>query len=282
MKKNKQVYYFEDQTIAKEIAPTCGATPVDTKYFRKNPSEFSNSLFLLRGITNHKYCEIIKSVNSNFFYIDTGYFGNINGYFENNPSYKKCFHRMVYNKLQNDKLTFRDDIRYKIILKFIENEFEVTEQDFLKPWKKEGKYVLICPPSNKVARIFNIDNKKWIEETSSKIKKYTSRKIIVRAKPEGRSSRVLDPIQTALDKNVFILVTYNSIAATEAIIHGVPALTLGLNAATPVSINDISKIDSPIYPDRQQWLNNLAYGQFHISEFQNGTFWEYLKSDLGW
>ena len=64
----------------------------------------------------------------------------------------------------------------------------------------------------------------------------------------------------------------------EAVIHGIPALTLGLNAATPVSINKIKNIEYPIYPDRQLWLNNLAYGQFHVEEFQNGVVWEHINN----
>jgi hypothetical protein len=45
------------------------------------------------------------------------------------------------------------------------------------------------------------------------------------------------------------------------------------SAAAPVSLNDLSKIETPYYPDKdklQAWGNHLAYGQFHLSELKSG------------
>jgi hypothetical protein len=283
MKKNKRkIFYFDDEFIKETLAKSAKATLVETSHFRKNPIDFSNSIFFIRGVTNNKYCvEIIKN-NSIFFYIDTGYFGNINSYYGIGEIRKKYFHRVVLNKMQLNTLTHKDDKRYLKILEFIKKDYGVSEKDFLKPWKVNGSKILICPPSDKVASVFGIKNDKWITDTVEEIKKYSDREIIIRTKPQSRSERVgSNPIQSVLDDNIFILVTYNSIAATEAIIHGIPAITLGPNAASNVSINNIKDIEQPIYPDRQLWLNNLAYGQFHVSELKDGTAWEYLQEQLG-
>ena len=76
-------------------------------------------------------------------------------------------------------------------------------------------------------------------------------------------------------KDVHALVTFNSIAATESIMAGVPAFVLApCNAALPVSNTDLSKIESPWYPDRdfiEIWLSHLAYCQFSNQELADGT-----------
>jgi hypothetical protein len=71
------------------------------------------------------------------------------------------------------------------------------------------------------------------------------------------------------------VVTFNSIAATESVLAGVPAFALApSNAAIPVCNTDLSKIDNPWYPEQDQiyaWACHLAYGQFHNSELLDGT-----------
>jgi hypothetical protein len=87
-------------------------------------------------------------------------------------------------------------------------------------------------------------------------------------------------LQQALDNDVFALVTFNSVAAIESIFHGIPTFTLApCNAASPVSLQDLSLIDSPYYADGDKlyaWACHLAYGQFHVNEMKNGNVWNLL------
>jgi hypothetical protein len=80
---------------------------------------------------------------------------------------------------------------------------------------------------------------------------------------------------------VHAVVTFNSIAATESVLAGVPAFVLApSNAAIPVSNTNLSKIDNPWYPEREQiydWACHLAYGQFHNSELLDGTALKILQ-----
>lgn len=274
--KRSKYFYFPDNIIEDALKKPSHVQRIERHHFVQNADDFQRAVFLMRGITNYKYSHHIHRVNADYFYFDTGYFGNLNSYYEP-PTYKKAFHRMVYNNLQLNELAKVDDSRYQIVLKYIKRDFNVKEKEIIKPWKKNGSRILLCPPSEKVSHTFGIKTDPWIEETINEIRKYSDREIIVRKKTEVRMDRVRNPIQNVLDNDIFILVTYNSIAATEAIIHGIPALTLGINAATPVSINKIKRIENPIYPDRQLWLNNLAYGQFHIEEFQNGVVWDHIE-----
>ena len=74
--------------------------------------------------------------------------------------------------------------------------------------------------------------------------------------------------------DVHAVVTYNSSAATESIIAGVPVfVTAPCNAARPVSNLDLSKIETPWFPtddERHAWACHLAYGQFHTTELMSG------------
>jgi hypothetical protein len=81
--------------------------------------------------------------------------------------------------------------------------------------------------------------------------------------------------------DVHAVVTFNSIAATESIMAGVPAFVLApCNAALPVSNTDLSKIDNPWYPSRDQieaWACHLAYAQFSNQELADGTALKILQ-----
>jgi hypothetical protein len=92
--------------------------------------------------------------------------------------------------------------------------------------------------------------------------------------------RKTNRVERALD-DVHAVVTFNSIAATEAILAGVPVFAMApSNAARPVSNTDLTKIDNPWWPDRDQilaWAYHLAYAQFHIDEFKNGRAERILK-----
>jgi len=121
-----------------------------------------------------------------------------------------------------------------------------------------------------------------VEETVNTIKKYTDRPIEIRDRVKSRQDRVItNTLKEALDDDVHALVTFNSNAATEAILYGYPAFTLSpTHAAKPVSLQDLSMIETPAYPDEglvRAWASHLAYGQFHISELKDGTAWRSLN-----
>jgi hypothetical protein len=92
--------------------------------------------------------------------------------------------------------------------------------------------------------------------------------------------RKTNRVEKALD-DVHAVVTFNSIAGTEAILAGVPVFAMApSNAARPVSNTDLTRIDKPWFPDRDQvlaWAYHLAYAQFHIDEFKNGQAERILK-----
>jgi hypothetical protein len=139
---------------------------------------------------------------------------------------------------------------------------------------------LIAAPDEKPCKFYDIDLDTWLAETVATIKQHTDRPIIIRERNRSRTDRKINRVENALG-DVHALVTFNSIAGTEAILAGTPVFVLApSNAARPVSNTDLSRIDNPWFPDQDQireWAYHLAYAQFHIDEFKNGSAERILK-----
>jgi hypothetical protein len=58
---------------------------------------------------------------------------------------------------------------------------------------------------------------------------------------------------------------------------GCPVFVDQLSAAALVGQTDFSKIETPVYPERQAWLNSLAYCQFNEKELIDGTLWRMIR-----
>lgn len=247
------------------FARGCKSIPTTTEEF-----DYSSSTdpIVLRGILKKKIMHQCLKDCRDFYYMDTGYFGNEVS--RSNPNGWKYWHRIVKNDLQHGDIVSRPDDRFKRINK----QFA--------PWKRNGRNILVAAPDEKPCKYYGIDREQWIANTVSTIKQHTDRPVVVRERAPKRIDRVsTDTLQSALDQDVFALVTFNSVAAVESIFYGIPAFTLApANAASPVALQDLSKINSPYYASSDKlhaWACHLAYGQFHVEELKNGTALQLLK-----
>jgi|TARA_R110000851_G_scaffold17907_1_gene56513 lipopolysaccharide biosynthesis glycosyltransferase len=195
-----------------------------------------------------------------FYYIDTGYFGNA-------KSKSKGWHRITKNNLQNLG--------------------PITERptDRLLRWKfkkfRPGKKILICPPSEKVMMLFNQPSPaEWTEQVVKQLKTLTDRPIEVRMKPTRTQRISNNSLEEALNDEVHCLVTYNSIAALEALMHGKPAIALGPNCATMVCNTDLNQVEDLHIPDKDEMtalMSHLSYAQFSREEMMNGYAWDIVN-----
>lgn len=240
----------------------------------KDKSKYKDSIFLLRGITQYKYAEHIRNMGCIYFYVDTGYFGNFNVYYKSQDIGKKRFHRVVLNAMQTTNFGRDGRQRLDDVLQYIEDISTLKKNDFIFPWNHKYKNILLCPSTKKSAVYLNIDNEQWIKETTEELRKYSDREILVRIKPKSRNYRTYqDTFQHYLDDNkIGCVVVTNSIAATDAVMHGIPAITLYENAASFVSRSKLSQINNLIYPNRDKWLGNLALDMCSAEEITNGYF----------
>jgi hypothetical protein len=219
----------------------------------------SQTPVLFRGITKNKHMKACEAVGRDYYYIDTGYFGNVR---------KKFYHRITKNAMQN-------------LGPIIERPFDRLEATGWRRSKfRTGRNILICPPSAKAMSCFGLDLDQWMQETLDIIKKHSDRPIVIRLKGSRRDRTAGDTMEMALSKDVHCLVTFNSIAATEALLLGKPAITLGPNAAQPLCKQDLSEIERPYMPTADEveaWAAHLAYAQFSEAEMKDGTAWRILN-----
>lgn len=232
--------------------------------------EDSNDPIVLRGILKKKLIQKCWQTQRTFYFMDTGYFGNHPN--PQNPLGWKLYHRIVKNDLQHgSQITHRNDDRFRKLQLPLHN------------WKKGGRKILIAKPDDKPMRFYGLDLDEWLDNTVSEIKKHTDRPIVIRDRVKSRLDRVVhNTLKEALDDDTHCLITFNSNAATEAVMYGYPAFTLSpTHAASPVTYQDLSKIETPYYPDKDlvyAWACHLAYGQFHISELKDGNVWKIIEN----
>lgn len=194
-----------------------------------------------------------------FYYIDNGYFGNLR---------TKTYFRIIKNHIHDIRPVI-DRPRDRL------DKCELTLKK-LSP----GRKILLAPPSLKSLTMWNMTPEQWIEDTVVEIKKYSDRPIEIRLKrPRGERMKE-NTMEEALADDIHCLVTYNSVAAVEAIMLGKPAYVLGPNAAHAVANHSLSTIENPKFPtddERDAWLRHLSYSQFTFAEMSNGYAWNILN-----
>ena len=215
----------------------------------------------------YKRCEQEKK---DFYFMDHGYFTNAHD--------KPHWLRITKNAHCQTKLTNTNPDRYE---KYFKRE--------LKPWQKDGKKILVLPPTNAVAGFFNATG--WLDETVKVLKENTDRPIEVREKPYnptiatdhvGATVKVDEPTnhQPSISWNeYFACVTYNSNTMIESFTNGVPVFCdPHVCGATPIAETDFTKIEKPRYEDRIALFSNLAYNNWTMEEMSNGTAWKMIDS----
>lgn len=225
-----------------------------------NPKIGTTNPVVCRGIggTSRKAITYCKENNIDFYTIDTGYM---------QPGTKKEYHRITKNAMQNIGPCIPRDHDRLGLLKWRYRSHRL------------GSKILLVPPSEKVMVFNGYDLNTWMQETIKEIKKYTSKEIEVRLKPSRTERNTTNSIYQAME-DAYCVVTYNSIAATEALLYGVPAIALSQNSATMFCNTEISQINDLYIPnsdDMTTFAAHLSYCQFTAKEMRTGVAWKILN-----
>lgn len=139
----------------------------------------------------------------------------------------------------------------------------------ITPWQRNPKgYILIACPTPTYEKFHAIEG--WTEKTLRRLARITDRQVVTRDKESKR------PLQDDL-AGAFIMVSHGSNAAVEGVISGCPVVVDRSSAAALVGLTELEQIEHPVYPDRQPWLNSLAYCQFSEEELVDGTLWRLIS-----
>jgi hypothetical protein len=257
LNKNNSDEYIKMFAAGSNTVPTC----LETWHY-----EDSTDPLVLRGIMKHKIIKRCWEDKRNFYYMDTGYLGNRPN--PDNPNGWKHWHRVVPNNLQHNAVISRPADRWQRL------------GTKMRPEQRHSRNILLVAPDEKPCSFYGITLDEWMQTTIDALKQHTDRPIQVRERPASRRDRKTQRAEDWL-LDVHAVVTFNSSAATECILAGVPVfVTAPANAARPVSNLDLSKIETPWFPsddERHAWACHLAYGQFHTTELADGTAAAILK-----
>jgi hypothetical protein len=168
----------------------------------------------------------------------------------------------------------------------------------LKPWRQIGNHILILGQRTQSWNMLNRNGLDWIIGIVTRIKQFTDRKIIIRLHPGDKTydlenrrklHNIFSKTKVTISNNPCIKtdlsnawcsVGYNSTPNCASIIEGIPTyLDDPLNSwAREIGFHDISKINDPPMPDRDEWLEKIANIHWNNNEISTGVYWRRFKN----
>jgi hypothetical protein len=170
----------------------------------------------------------------------------------------------------------------------------------IKPWRTTGDHIVICLQRNGGWSMKGTDVQDWAISVITELRKYTDRKIIIRAHPgDGKTKIYLNPNMPqyklkGLDnvvlsnnqtpfvddlRNAWAVIGHNSSPAVGAAIEGIPVfLTDPIDSqAREVAHTDLSTIENTKEFDRQSWLERLSMFHWNFEELRSGECWSHMR-----
>jgi hypothetical protein len=154
----------------------------------------------------------------------------------------------------------------------------------LNPWKLQGEHILMLIQRDGGWAMKGINPVQWAKQKISEIRRYTTLPIVLRPHPgkiadlrpivvEG--TRISDSINVSIADDLRRASTafvFNSSSGVASIMSGVPLWVDDPSSVCwDVANKDISKICSPQFFDRQQWLNDLSACHWTDEESRQGV-----------
>jgi hypothetical protein len=169
----------------------------------------------------------------------------------------------------------------------------------LKNYRTAGDHILICLQRNGGWSMGSVDVQDWAIQTINTLRQHSDRPIVIRAHPGDKASReYLNPLSPKCKikfskavrlstnvnlvddlKNCWAAVNYNSSPVVGAAIEGVPIFVMDpmKSQCADVANTDLSKIENPLMPDRQQWVERLSMFHWNFDELKSGECWHHMK-----
>lgn len=167
----------------------------------------------------------------------------------------------------------------------------------MRPWRHHGDHVLIAlqrPDSQQWHGRPALDQ--WLQDTVTQLRRYTDRPVVVRphpryqqvSLPQGTVLRPAIKIHDSYDsfdfeqalEGAWAVVNSNSHPGIHSVLQGVPAFVDPDSLAAPVGNLDLAGIESPRRPDREQWVNDLAWTEFTLEEIAEASVLEPILAHL--
>lgn len=165
--------------------------------------------------------------------------------------------------------------------------------------KPHGKHILLMLQRNGGWSMGGVDTQQWALDTIKKIRKHSSRPILIRPHPGDKQAKIyLDPRKTLIRNlpnvsisnfnnsletdlaNAWAVVNHNSSAIVGPIIKGYRGFITDpvKSQCKDVANTDFSKIENPDDFDRQQWLERISMFHWKFSELEDGSAWRHMRN----
>ncbi len=147
--------------------------------------------------------------------------------------------------------------------------------------------VIVCGQVPWDASVQHSDHIVWCQETLAMLRAITGRHLVFRPHPAvaGRIDYGVPGVQVSDEPleevlaNAHAVVTFNSNTAVDAVIRGVPVFVADQGSMVKQVANwELSDIERPVKPPRQQWAADLAYTQWNLAEMARGEPIEHLTA----
>ena len=165
----------------------------------------------------------------------------------------------------------------------------------LKPWRNTGNHILIClqRPMGWSMRGQNL--MEWLDNTFIKIRQHSDRPIVLRWHPGDwknfpagvnftQFGVTLSPQDRHITEdlvNCWALVCHNSTPSAVAPIEGIPAFITddpSYSQGGDIANTDLSRIETPDMPDREQWIRKLAQCHWSFEDLRSGRCWAHMRN----
>lgn len=224
-------------------------------------------LYVLWGLVGNNF-QMMQAYKNQWVFTDMPYHGRFDGEDYENSYWRWCFGG------------FHDDRKLDVP----SDRFEEWGLE-LKPYQAEGDFILLCPSSETMTRaMYGINQDRWVQIMHDRIKQHTKKPVRVRYKPRknGTSGPLAETVSFKDDlEGAHAIVTSASLTSIEALSLGVPVFTdTTHNPAAWCAEMDFSYLNTPNKYSREELFNNLAYKQYSIKEYRNGTAYENIYRHL--
>jgi hypothetical protein len=165
----------------------------------------------------------------------------------------------------------------------------------IKPYRTAGNTIVLLGQIENDASLGGRSAVGWLIETAATIRQSGDRPIVIRLHPSlspGYVARVRESVKAIGGVTVsplgrpmaedladaHVSVSISSGSAIESMIAGVPAITLSPDSlAYRICSRSLVDLECPATPAREQWLYDLAYAQWSLEEFADGTAWRHIE-----
>ena len=232
-------------------------------------------------------------------------------FFEDTTTRDKGYFRIaLYNTASLNRGDFSlpvdcNDARLRSILR--------TTKTTVKPYRKTGEHILYALQVPLDTSLTGLDVFSAAQHDLVALRCYTSRPIVLTASPAiFRDLSVAKRIQgekkvgylclkelckdlgisfherfedgkdsSQYLKNCWCVVCHSSGFAVDAVLAGVPAITLHRGSFVyPICSHELSEIENPRMPERMPWLSRLAYCQWTLAEIEGGEVWRHFQPSI--